>query len=464
VPLVLGAHSSVDATTVQVRDADDGYIVGSGRVPHPVAKSSQIEQQPADWWEALVAARREAGASAVGAVAVVAQSHGLVALDANGAVIRPPRIGPDPEAAVDADWLISKAGGPEAWAEACGTVPNAALAIAKLSWLHRAKPDAFNRIAHLLLPHDWMTSRLARRYVTDRGDASTTGYWSPREESWQLDLLALVDDADWAPRLPHVLGADEPAADRDGVIVAPGTGELMASALAFGAQAGEVIIDVGTPGRVFTVSNKPTADASGNVSGCADAAGGYLPVVSFGAAAAVTDAVARLLGIDPARLERLALDAPAGAAGVVLDPARESSGADGDAIGSLIGLHSGVTPEHIARAAMESIARRALEGIEHLRSTGVTISDERVTLVWRGARSHALQRVIADIVQVPVRVMGPQQAVTGACVQAAAMVHGLPAGEVAQAWGLSDGRALVPDAHADAEQTLADAAELLESA
>jgi xylulokinase len=462
VPLVLGVHSSIDATTVQVRDADDGYIVGSGRIPHPAAKSSQSEQQPADWWEALVAARREAGASAVGAVAVVAQSHGLVALDTEGAVIRPPRIGPDPEAAADADWLISKAGGPEAWATACGTVPNAALAIAKLSWLHRVKPDAFNRIAHLLCPHDWMTSRLARRYVTDRGDASTTGYWSPREECWQLDLLALVDDDDWAPRLPRVLGADEPAADRGGVIVAPGTGELMASALAFGAQPGEVMIDVGTMGRVFTVSKQPTADASGNVAGCADAAGAYLPIVSTGAAAAVTDAVARLLGVDPARFERLALDAPPGAAGVVLDPAGASSRAD--AIGSLVGLHTGVTPEHIARAAVESMARRALEGIEQLRSAGVTISEERLTLMGCGARSHALQRVIADLAQVPVRVMGPQQAVTGACVQAAAMVHGVPAGEVAQAWGLSDGRALMPDAHTDAEQTADDPTELLESA
>ncbi|HEX7520771.1 MAG TPA: FGGY family carbohydrate kinase [Acidimicrobiia bacterium] len=463
-PLVLGVHSSIDATIVQVRDADDGYIVGSGRVPHPVAKSSQIEQLPADWWEALVAARREAGASPVGAVAVVAQSHGLVALDANGAVIRAPRIGPDPDAAADAEWLISKAGGPEGWAKACGTVPNAALAIAKLSWLRRVKPDAFNRIAHLLCPHDWMTSRLARRYVTDRGDASTTGYWSPREECWQLDLLALVDDADWAPRLPHVLGAGEPAAARDGVIVAPGTGELMAAALALGAERGEVIIDVGTTGRVFTVSEQPTADVSGNVAGCADAAGGYLPVVSTGAAAAVTDAVALLLGIDPARLDRLALDAPPGAAGVVLDPTGESSRDDGDAIGSFVGLHTGVTPEHIARAAVESVARRALEGIEQLRSAGVTISEERVTLMGRGARSHALQRVVADLAQVPVRVMGPQQAVIGACVQAAAMVHGVPAGEVAHAWGLSDGRALTPDAHADAEQADDDPTELQETA
>jgi xylulokinase len=463
VPLVLGVHSSIDATIVQVRDADDGYIVGSGRVPHPVAKPSQIEQLPADWWEALVAARREAGASAVGAVAVVAQSHGLVALDANGAVIRAPRIGPDPDAAADAEWLIGKAGGPEAWAKACGTVPNAALAIAKLSWLHRVKPDAFNRIARLLCPHDWMTSRLARRYVTDRGDASTTGYWSPREECWQFDLLALVDDADWAPRLPHVLGAGEPAAARDGVIVAPGTGELMAAALAFGAERGEVIIDVGTTGRVFTVSEQPSADASGNVAGCADAAGGYLPVVSTGAAAAVTDAVAQLLGIDSARLDRLALDAPPGAAGVVLDPAGGSNRNDADAIGSFVGLHTGVTPEHIARAAVESTARRALEGIEQLRSAGVTISEERVTLMGRGARSHALQRVIADLAQVPVRVMGPQQAVIGACVQAAAMLHGVPAGEVSGAWGLSDGRALVPDAP-DSEHTEDDPTELEKTA
>ena len=33
--------------------------------------------------------------------------------------------------------------------------------------------------------HDWLTFRLSGRRTTDRGDASGTGYWSPREGRYQ---------------------------------------------------------------------------------------------------------------------------------------------------------------------------------------------------------------------------------------------------------------------------------------
>ena len=152
----------------------------------------------------------------------------MVVLDAAGRVLRPAKLWNDTESAADAADLVDRLGA-AAWADAVGTVPVASLTITKLAWLRRAEPDVFAAIATVLLPHDWLTLRLTGRRVTDRGDASGTGYWSPAEERYRPDLLALVGaDQAW---LPHVLGPEEPAGDWRGAVVGPGTGDNMAAAL-----------------------------------------------------------------------------------------------------------------------------------------------------------------------------------------------------------------------------------------
>ena len=111
------------------------------------------------------------------AISVAGQQHGMVALDEHRRVIRRRSCGTTPESAPDAAWLVAQLpGGPAAWADACGSVPVASFTITKLSWLHRCEPEAWQRLAHVLLPHDWLTFELTGRLATDRGDASGTGY------------------------------------------------------------------------------------------------------------------------------------------------------------------------------------------------------------------------------------------------------------------------------------------------
>src|SRR5664279_2351734 len=225
-PYIAGIDSSTQSTKVEVRDADSGRLVGHGWAPHPPTLPPCSEQDPAMWWRALEAARAEAGhdlAGDIAGVSVAAQQHGLVVLDGAGEVLRPAKLWNDTESAPDAGWLIgqlpSKAAG---WADACGSVPVAAFTITKLSWLHRTEPEVFERIAHVMLPHDWLAWQLTGELATDRGDASGTGYWSAATGEYRLDLLEIVDrDLSWAEVLPPVLGPD----------AALGTGDNMAAAL-----------------------------------------------------------------------------------------------------------------------------------------------------------------------------------------------------------------------------------------
>lgn len=466
--LVLGIDSSTQSTKVEVRDADTGALVAAGSAPHPPTAPPRSEQDPESWWSALAQAVAATGVSKVAAVSVAAQQHGLVALGASGGVLRPAKLWNDTETSPDAGWLVKQGGGPEAWAEAVGSVPVAAFTITKLSWMHRQEPERFERLAHVLLPHDWLTNRLTGAYVTDRGDASGTGYWSPAENRWRTDLLCIVDeepgDDGWLARLPTVLGPGEVAgnvlsgpAGRLGLegepLVAAGTGDNMAAALALGLRAGDVAFSLGTSGTVYSVSDHATADPTGAVAGFADATGRFLPLVCTLNAARVTDAFAHVLGVEHDALSDLALSAPAGAGGVVLVPyfAGERTPDRPDATGTLSGLRHGIAREHLARAAHEGVVCGLLDGLDALSASGVDVHAGRTMLVGGGSRSRAYRHVLADLSGRTVTVPDAAELVaTGACVQAAAALQGTDPGEVAAAWGLGEGVTVEPDVSVDA--------------
>jgi xylulokinase len=425
VPLVLGVDSSTQSTKVEVRDADSGARVASGHAPHPPTTPPRSEQDPESWWTALQQAVAAAGNPQVDAVAVAGQQHGMVVLDAAGTVVRPAKLWNDTESAPDAGWLIKQLGSAQAWADACGTVPVAALTITKLSWLHRSEPDAWARLARVCLPHDWLTYRLTGEFVTDHGDASGTGYFDPARGAYRLDLLAIVDgDADWAPRLPRVLGPTDAAGTLDAAMVAPGTGDNMAAALGIGLAPGDVAISLGTSGTVYTVSDTPTHDGSGAVAGFADATGRFLPLVCTLNATKVTDAVAHLLGVDHAALDSLALAAEGD--GPVLVPYFDGERVPDrpDATGTIACLRSDVTREQLARAAFEGVVCGLLDGLDALGAANVA-TDGRLLLVGGGAQSGAYQQLMADLSGRVVHVAAePEPVAAGACVQAAAVLHG----------------------------------------
>jgi xylulokinase len=477
VPLVAGVDSSTQSTKVQLRDLDTGRLVGAGWSAHPARNPPRSEQSPGSWWEALVEAMLEAVAVAaergaaprdVVALSVAAQQHGLVVLDHDGAVLRPAKLWNDTESAGASEELLGQ--WPAAvWAAATGSVPVAAFTVTKLAWLRRAEPGVWARTARVLLPHDWLTLRLTGRCVTDRGDASGTGYWSPAEGRYRADVLDLVDPGrDWADTLPAVLGPwDEagpltgPAAAelglRPGTPVAVGTGDNMAAALGTGLDLGDVCISIGTSGTVFTRADRPTQDPSGAVAGFADATGGYLPLVCTLNAALVTGAVARLLDVDDHGLDELALAAPAGSGGLVLVPylAGERVPNRPHATGTLTGLRPDVERASLARAAVEGVVCGLLEGLDALTVAGVATGTGRLVLVGGAARSPAYRRVLASLAGRTVTVPDDDETVArGAALQAAVLASGAAVESIAGAWGLREGTLVEPGPEAAASSVI----------
>ncbi len=360
-PLVLGVDSSTQSTKVEVRDADDGTLVGSGRAPHPAVRPPRSEQDPEAWWEALRLAAAEAtadGSLRVAAVSVAAQQHGMVVLGGDGRVLRPAKLWNDTESAAEAERLVARLG-PEAWAARTGSVPVAAFTVTKLAWLARHEPETARAVRSVLLPHDYLTLRLTGRRVTDRGDASGTGYFDPTAGVWLCDLLDdVVGPADWGARLPEVLGPSESAGppSRDGSagldigtfeVVGPGTGDNMAAALGIGLAPGQACLSLGTSGTVYARSDRPVADPTGTIAGFADATGGYLPLACTLNATRVTGTVAGLLGVTDAGLDDLALATATGSSGLTVLPYFDGERTPDrpTATGVIAGLRSGATRE-----------------------------------------------------------------------------------------------------------------------
>jgi xylulokinase len=353
--------------------------------------------------------------------------------------------------------MLKKLGSAGAWAEAVGSVPVASFTITKLSWLHRTEADVWERLEHVCLPHDWLTWRLTGRLCTDRGDASGTGYWSPAQGEYRYDLLEIVGAGmDWPAVVPPVLAPAEPAGewvDGDGQpIVACGTGDNMAAALGVGLGAGQVALSLGTSGTAYVVSDRPTSDSTGAVAGFADATGRFLPLVCTLNATKVTDAVARLAGVDHDRLGQLALDAPPGAGGLTLLPWFDGERTPNrpDATGTLAGLRTDVTRDQLARAAYEGVVCGLLDGLDALDAAGAPAAGARVVLVGGGSRSAAYQRVVADLSGRVVEVHGDEEQVAkGACIQAASVLHGTSPEEIASAWKHAPSAEIQPDPEVD---------------
>jgi xylulokinase len=394
-----------------------------------------------------VAACRELSLDDVDAISVDGQGHGLVVLDADGEVIRPAKLWNDTTSSAEAEELVGRLGR-EAWASRTGIVPVAAITISKLLWLKRHEPSNFARVATVLLPPDYLTYRLTGNFVTDRSEASGTGYYDAARSTWALDLLALIDDrVDWLPRLPRIAGPNEcagrvtrGAADAagipEGALVGPGANDQPVNALSLGLRDEDVLISLGTSGTVSARSTVPTADPTAAVTGVADATGAYAPLACTLNATKVTDTFAQFLGVDLSSLAELALAAPPDADRPVLIPYLdgERTPSRPRGTGVLVGLRPGATREQLARAAFEGVLCGLLEAHDTMRRLHVPM-DGRVVLTGGGSNSRAYRQFLADLIGRPVYVSElAETSASGAAIQAAAVLHNRPVEEVVRAW------------------------------
>ncbi|MFD0352205.1 xylulokinase [Streptomyces sp. NPDC127110] len=442
--VVIGVDSSTQSTKALAVDLETGAVLGEGRAAHSVSAGAGRESDPEQWWRALGGAVAGTGwADRAAACSIAGQQHGLVTLDAAGRPVRPALLWNDVRSAPQAAGLAAAFGTAEL-ARRTGSVPTAAFTAAKWAWLHTNEPAAADRVAAVRLPHDFLTERLTGEAVTDRGDASGTGWWGP--DGYDLDVLGRIGLAPGL--LPQVLPPGALAGVvragmplREGALVATGTGDNMAAALGLGLTPGRPVLSLGTSGTVYAVGRTRPADPSGTVAGFADALGDWLPLACTLNCTLAVDRFATLVGRDREDVEE-------GGTVVVLPHLDGERTPDlPHASGLVHGLRHDTTPGQLLQAAYDGAAQALLAALDDvLRAGGEDPApDEPLLLIGGGARGRAWQRTVLRLSGRAVQVPAAREPVAlGAAAQAAALLTGEPADAVARRWRTAEGRVLAP--------------------
>ena len=392
--LVAGVDSSTQSVKIVIREANTGELVREGRAAHP----DGTEIDPALWRSALDTAISNAGGlDGVDAISIAGQQHGMVALDSDGAVIRPALLWNDTRSAQAALDLNRELGGNAQISRKVGSVLVASFTASKLRWMADHEPENAAKVAAVALPHDWLSWQLQggkdlNKLFTDRSDASGTGYFDPTTSHYREDILRLALRHDLEIVLPTIIAPDKfGGTTSSGIPIAAGAGDNAGAALGLQAQPGDVVISLGTSGTAFAVSDSPTHDSTGAVAGFADATGRFLPLVCTLNAARILDAAARILGKTHDEVGALALSSIAGAHGLTLLPYFEGERTPNrpDATGVFSGMNlKNSNPADIARAMIEGMMCGLTDAVDALIALGVSVN--RIVIIGGAAKNSAI--------------------------------------------------------------------------
>ncbi len=377
--------------------AEESYLLS---IPQP----GWAEQGPEGWWSAAEAAVATLGGEDVAGIGLSGQMHGLVVLDADDRVLRPAILWNDQRTAAECAEIEARVG----LRELIRLTGNRALpgfTAPKLLWLRRHEPDVYARIAHVLLPKDYVRLRLTGEHATDLADASGTLLLDVAHRRWSDEVLAALElPAQWLPSLlesPAVSGHTE-----DGIPVAAGAGDQAAGAVGVGVdRPGPLSVVLGTSGVVFAALPGYDADPEGRVHVfCHAVPGGWHAMGVMLSAAGSLRWLRQVVAPDEP-YEKLVAEAerwPPGAEGLMFVPylaGERTPHVDPAARGAFVGLELSHDRGALVRAVLEGVAFGLRDCLEVLRPLGVDAEVARVS--GGGARSDLWLRIVASVLGMP---------------------------------------------------------------
>ncbi len=409
----------------------DGAILARAEIGYPLAtpRPGWAEQDPQDWWrasqEVLEALEAEAGAPE--GIGLSGQMHGLVALDDADEVLRPAILWNDQRTAAECEEIEATVGF-DALVAATGNRALPGFTAPKLLWLRTHEPDVYRRIAHILLPKDYVRLRLTGEHAIDVADASGTLLLDVAHRRWSDEVLdALELDRAWLPRVlesPEVSGRTG-----DGVPVAAGAGDQAAGALGVGAdRPGPLSVVLGTSGVVFAAQERFTPDPQARAHAFCHAVPGAwhamgVMLSAAGSLAWLHDAIAPDAAYDLLTGEAGAW-AP-GVEGLTFLPylaGERTPHADPDARGSFTGLSLRHDRGALVRAVLEGVAYGLRDSFDLV--TGLDAPAEVGRVSGGGVRSELWLRIVASVLELPLETTAADE---GAAF-GAALLGGVAAG------------------------------------
>jgi xylulokinase len=387
--------------------SEDGEIVARAEVEYGLStpRRGWAEQDPEDWWCGTQQALEELGAEDVAGIGLSGQMHGLVALDADEAVLRPAILWNDQRTGEQCEEIEERIG-LSSLVAATGNRALTGFTAPKLLWLREHEPDVYERIAHILLPKDYVRLRLCGERAIDVADASGTLLFDVAHRRWSEEVCkALEIEMSW---LPRALESPEVSAETsDGIPVAAGAGDQAAGALGVGVvEAGAPLsVVLGTSGVVFCALPEFAADEEARVHSFCHAVPDTWHAMGVMLSAAGSLAWLRSTvapGVGYGELVEAAAEWEPGVEGLTFLPylaGERTPHADPDARGSFTGLSLRHDRGALVRAVLEGVAFGLRDSLDLIAELGPLPDHGRVS--GGGARSEEWLRIVASVLELP---------------------------------------------------------------
>ncbi len=440
---VLGIDLGTQHVKVVFYDVDERDVVASESAALDIylGEQGQAEQQAHWWTNALRNALQKVGSDvrkSTVAIGVSGQQHGFVPLDETGEVLAPVKLWCDTSTGAECDAITEAFGGIDRCIEEVGNPVLPGYTASKVRWLRDSHPNLYEKMATILLPHDYLNFVLTGERCMEAGDASGTAFFDVRKRAWSESMLRAIDPGrDLRDCLPDVRIANESIgqlrqsrADELGLPanlpVSIGGGDNMMGAIGTGnVRAGSVTMSLGTSGTVYAFADDPVVDPAGSIAAFCSSTGGWLPLLCTMNCTVSTELMRNLLDADIAGFEAQIAAANRGADGVITVPFFNGERTPNlpDAKGVIVGLDSlNVKSENLLRSAVEGSTFALRFGIDGLATLGT--STREIIATGGGSNSPTWRQIIADICDAPVVVPSNEEgAAFGAALQAFAMTE-----------------------------------------
>lgn len=430
-PLFIGLDIGTSGAKAIVCDGE-GIILASALAEYPISSPQPLwsEQHPADWWrgaqEAIRTVVSRVDPAQIRGIGLAGQMHGAVFLDDANQVIRPALLWNDQRTAAECIETTQKVGAERLLAIA-GNPALTGFQAPKILWVRNHEPANYARIAHIVLPKDYIRFMLSDVYAADVADGAGTLLMDISARDYSPDILtALGIPRAWLPRLyegPQVTGELSARAAAllgipAGIPIIAGGGDNAAAAIGTGiVTRGVVNSSIGTSGVIFAHSDTIALDPKGRLhTMCHSVPGAWhmmAVTLSAGGSFAWFRNLLRQMG-NPALsyddLVAVASPTPIGAEGLVFLPylnGERTPHLDPLARGGFIGLTSRHTVGHMARAVLEGVTYSLRDGLSIMHELGVPTTDIRAT--GGGGKSAFWRQLQADIYGAPVSTLAAEE-------------------------------------------------------
>lgn len=426
--LILGIDVGTSGVKCLLTD-ETGRIVDSDTQTYPVItpRPAWSEQDPQTWWDGTVRALKVLFArhdpKDIAAVGLCGQMHGLVALDAQGEVIRNAILWNDQRTEEESAEIISRAGGPAALADMTNNSMLTGYTGGKILWLKKHEPENYARLSVFVLPKDYIRFRLTGGTVTDVSDASGTGFFDVKNSVWADGLLKTLDIR--TDIFPDVVESDavsgkvtkkasEATGIPEGIPVYGGGGDAVIQNAGMGiVQEGTLGVILGTSGVVATPMKAFGENAEGILQFFrSNEAGSYMVFgVQLASAGAMEWFRNTVYADSPDALKAINEEAaavPAGSGGVCFLPYLSGERCpypNPDARGVFYGLSLAAGRGAMARAVMEGVTFGLFEIYELMKKADPNLSVKDIAISGGGSKSALWKQITADVFQLPVKVL-----------------------------------------------------------